>query len=315
MSIGINILFLIVGFTLLVLGADGLVDGASNIAKRFHISDFVIGLTIVAFGTSAPELVVNIVSAIEGSTEIAITNVLGSNIMNVFIILGITSMVYPITSTADARRFDIPMAALAGLAVLLMVLMGNSSLMWYNGAILLLIFCIYMIITYFNGKKLHDSTPSDKHTISVWRSVVYVIAGLGALVGGGELIVNGAVNLARAFGVSEAVIGVTIVALGTSLPELATSVVAAMKHNSDIALGNVIGSNIFNVFLILGLSACIHPLPPYAGIRTDAVMTLLAGVLVWLCVMSNKEHQIKRWHGALLLAAYAAYFTVRIVLA
>lgn len=311
----LDILLLILGFALLILGADGLVDGASNIARRLNISDFVIGLTIVAFGTSAPELVVNIVAAVEGTTDIAITNVLGSNIMNVFIILGITALIYPITSTAEARRVDIPVAFLAGLAVLLMVAIGTGDIMWYDGIILLAVFIAYMAYTWIHSKKLQDSTDGATKPLALWRAIMYVIAGLGALAGGGKLIVVSAVKMATELGVSEAVIGVTIVALGTSLPELATSAIAAMKHNSDIALGNVVGSNIFNVFLILGISATINPLPSYDNIVIDASMATLAGLLVWIFVISNKEHQIKRWHGALLLLLYAAYFTYRVVLA
>ncbi|MBQ9439841.1 MAG: calcium/sodium antiporter [Paludibacteraceae bacterium] len=309
----LNVLLLILGFVLLIFGANGLVDGASSVARKFGISDFIIGLTVVAFGTSAPELVVSTVAAIEKSTDIAITNVLGSNIMNVFIILGITALVYPIASTAEARKLDIPMAMFAGLAVLLMTVIEKNSLGRWDGVILLTIFILYLAYTVHNGKKLQDSTSTQKKMMSTWRSLVYVIGGLGTLIIGGKLIVDNAVAIARAMNVSDALIGVTIVALGTSLPELATSVIAAVKKNSGIALGNVVGSNIFNVFLILGVSASICELRAYDEIIWDSAMAALSGLLVWLFVMTNKNHEIKRWHGALLLLMYAAYFVVRIL--
>lgn len=332
----ISVILLIAGFAFLVVGANGLVNGASSIAHRFNVPDYIIGLTIVAFGTSSPELVVNLVAAVEENTDIAITNVLGSNIMNVFIILGITALVYPITvgavpkiteiadskikwvrlhvnATLQSQMFDILMAALAGIVVLLMVLIESNRLGVIDGIVLLSFFAIYLIYK-LRHSGTSDELDSNAKQLSLPLSVVYVLGGLALLVVGGQWIVDGAVAIARALNVSDAVIGVTIVALGTSLPELATSVIAATKKNSGIALGNVVGSNIFNVFMILGLSSTIHELPPYSGIYADAIMTALAGLLVWLFAVTNKNHEIKRWHGAVLLLIYAAYFVIRIMM-
>ena len=310
-------LIIVFGFVFLLLGAEGLVDGASGLAKRFGISNLVIGMTVVAFGTSMPEFVVNMLSVAEGQTDLALTNIVGSNIINIFVILGLTALVYPIASARSARVFDIPMNILAGVVVLVAVLVtlpfesvpGMSRL---SGGFLLLIFGIFMYHSVKTAKAEPDSTEDFK-PMPLAKALIYIVLGLAGLILGGEMIVRGSVRVATELGVPDAIIGLTIVALGTSLPELATSVVAATKHNCDLALGNIVGSVSFNVFFILGTSALLRPLPAYEGIILDGIMATLGAVLVWLGVISNRQHQLKRWHGALLLTVYAAYLTYRLI--
>lgn len=319
----VGALCIVFGFVALVKGADWLVDGASAIAKQFGISDLVIGLTVVAFGTSMPEFVVNIVSVVEGSTDLAITNVLGSNIINTFVILGLTALVYPIASQKRSRDFDIPMSIVAGVFVLLFVafpsLFGEQTrgIGRVGGVVLLLLFCYFLYNTFRHAKdhpeENSELTDGGVKEIPTRRAIALILGGFIGLCVGGELIVKSAVDIAMRMGVSEAIIGLTIVALGTSLPELATSVIAATKHNSDIALGNVVGSNIFNVFFVLAISATIHPLPAYDGIELDAVMVALGSIIVWMAVKTNKERKIQRWAGALLLIVYAGYLTYRLL--
>ena len=313
---------IVVGFVALVKGADWLVDGASAIAKRSGISDLVIGLTVVAFGTSMPEFVVNMVSVAEGSTDLAITNIVGSNIINTFVILGLTALVYPIVSQKRSRDFDIPMSIIAGVLVLILVAVqlpfgeAGKGIGHLGGGVLLLFFCYFLYNTFRHAKDHPEEGPSDEvpstKEIPVRRAVALILGGLAGLVVGGELIVKSAVDLATRMGVSEAIIGLTIVALGTSLPELATSVIAAAKHNSDIAIGNVFGSNIFNVFFVLGTSAAIRPLPAYEGIELDACMAAMGSIIVWLAVKTNKARKVQRWAGALLLMVYGAYLAYRL---
>lgn len=323
---------LLVGFVLLVRGADWLVDGASGLAKRYNVSDLVIGLTIVALGTSLPEFVVNMISVSQGSTDLAITNILGSNTINVFVILGCAALICPITSQKSCRQFDMPWNILAGVLVLMFATytrpmslaersLGSISttegfITGIGGATLLICFAIFMghnikTATLKDHSVERPQTASAERLISVRRAIALMIGGLVGLVVGGEFIVRSATKIAVQAGVSEAVIGLTVVALGTSLPELATSCIAAAKKNVDIALGNVVGSNIFNVFFILGTSAVVKPLPAYPGLWIDALMVVLGGVLIWLMVM-RKPHRIERWHGAVLLLIYAAYLTYRL---
>ena len=318
----VGIVFIIIGFIALVKGADWLVDGASAIAKRFGISDLVIGLTVVAFGTSMPEFVVNMVSVAEGTTDLAITNILGSNIINTFVILGLTALVYPVVSQKRSRDFDIPLSIIAGIMVFAFVAVNSPfgevgrGISRFGGIILLVLFCYFLYNTFRHAKDHPDDGPTEEvpdKEITVRRALCLILAGLVGLVVGGEMIVKSAVDLATRMGVSEAIIGLTIVALGTSLPELATSVIAATKHNSDIALGNVVGSNIFNVFFVLGTSAAVRPLPAYDGIELDAWMAAVGSMLVWLFVKTNREREIKRWGGAILLLVYAGYLPYRLL--
>ena len=319
----VGALFIVLGFIALVKGADFLVDGASAIAKRFGISDLVIGLTVVAFGTSMPEFVVNMVSVAEGSTDLALTNILGSNIINTFVILGLTALVYPIASQKRSRDFDIPMSIIAGMLVLLCVFLsdryaiGDPGVNRYGGIMLLLLFCYFLYNTFRHAKEHQEEGPSNDvpctKELPIRRAIALMLGGFVGLTVGGELIVKSAVDIATRMGVSEAIIGLTIVALGTSLPELATSVIAAAKHNSDIAIGNVFGSNIFNVFFVLATSAVIHPLPSYEGLELDACMAALGSIIVWLAIKTNHDRKIQRWAGALLLLVYAGYLTYRLM--
>ena len=319
-GIWVAIVLIIVGFIALVKGADWLVDGASSIAKQFGISDLVIGLTVVAFGTSMPEFVVNMVSVAQGSTDLAITNILGSNIINTFVILGLTALVYPIVSQKRARDFDIPMSIIAGIFVFVLVAVQfqwgetERGIGRIGGVLLLVMFCYFLYNTFRHAKDHpEDAETETVKNIPVRRAIALILAGFIGLIVGGELIVKSAVNIATRMGVSEAIIGLTIVALGTSLPELATSVIAAVKHNSDIALGNVFGSNIFNVFFILGTSATVRPLPAYEGIEIDALMAAAGSIIVWLAVKTNRDRKIQRWAGALLLIVYGGYLTYRLL--
>ena len=319
-GIWVAIIFIIVGFVALVKGADFLVDGASAIAKRFGISDLVIGLTVVAFGTSMPEFVVNMVSVAEGSTDLAITNILGSNIINTFVILGLTALVYPVISQKRSRDFDIPMSIIAGILVLCFVAVqlpfGESErgIGRIGGIVLLLMFCYFLYNTFRHAKDHPEEADAEAiKPMGVGKAILLVSCGFIGLVVGGELIVQSAVDIATRCGVSEAIIGLTIVALGTSLPELATSVIAAFKKNSDSAVGNVIGSNIFNVFFVLGMSATIRPLPAYEGIELDAIIAASGSVIVWMAVKTNKERKVQRWAGLLLLLIYGGYLTYRLL--
>ena len=313
---------IVLGFVALVKGADWLVDGASAIAKRSGISDLIIGLTVVAFGTSMPEFVVNMVSVAEGSTDLAITNILGSNIINTLVILGLTALVYPIASQKRSRDFDIPMSIIAGILVFSFVAIqlpyGESErgIGRIGGIVLLAMFCYFLYNTFRHAKDHPEDVEaisSQSSAISPRRAIALILGGFVGLVVGGELIVKSAVDIATRLHVSEAIIGLTVVALGTSLPELATSVIAAFKKNSDIALGNVIGSNIFNVFFVLGTSATVRPLPAYDGIEIDAWVAAAGSIIVWLAVKTNKERKVKRWAGALLLLVYAGYLTYRLL--
>ena len=337
---------IIAGCAALIKGADWLVEGASALAKKYGVSDIVIGLTVVAFGTSMPEFVVNMVAVGQGSTEIAITNVLGSNIINIFVILGFTALIFPISSQKSTRRFDIPFSLIAALLVLIFAVynspswlqvehifnmniadptlhdlgsiqmgQGNGGFISGVGGSILLIF--FLIFLWHNFKGIGSAPQAESNEeykpMSARRALALIIGGLVGLVVGGEVIVKSATSIAQSLGVSDAIIGLTVVALGTSLPELATSCMAAFKKNCDIALGNVIGSNIFNIFFILGTSACVKALPGYHGLEIDALMAALGSVLVMLFVYLTKKHEIKRWHGAILLLTYAAYLAYRII--
>jgi cation:H+ antiporter len=262
-----SVVLFIIGLVLLVVGSNWLVDGASSVARRFNISDLVIGLTIVAFGTSSPELVVNLIASFNGNTDIAIGNVIGSNVFNILVILGLTAVVAPVAVKSTTTWKEIPFSILA---VFVMALMANDILLdgysvaeisRIDGLVLLSFFLIFMAYTF--ALAMHDDPLIDNPPAKMGlpKSLLLIMLGLVGLFFGGKFIVEGAIDIARALGISESVIGLTVVAAGTSMPELATSVVAAFKKNSDIAIGNVVGSNIFNIFLVLGLSATIRPIP------------------------------------------------------
>lgn len=310
-----TLLMLIGGFILLTLGASWLVDGAASVAKRYGISSLVIGLTVVAFGTSMPELVVNVVSAIQGTTDIAIGNVLGSNIFNIFAILGLSALIRRLPVQASTVHKEIPMSLIAalilfplGASFLSLPLDGAdpSSLGRIDGIILLLFFAYFLRYTFKTARSGTDE-GEPMRVYGVPRSVVMIIAGLTMLVFGGKFLVDAAVEIARYFGMTERVIGLTIVAAGTSLPELATSMVAAYKKNADIAIGNIVGSNIFNIFLILGVSSVIRPLPFSSGTTVDLSVTALASMILFALVYRHHDRRLGKRDGAALFACYCLY--------
>ncbi|MBP9715693.1 MAG: calcium/sodium antiporter [Candidatus Pacebacteria bacterium] len=310
----IYVLF-VLGFVLLIKGAGWLVDGSASIAKKLKISSLVIGLTIVAFGTSAPELIVNIFASIEGNTEIAIGNILGSNIVNIFLILGIASIIYPLTAKKNTVWKEIPMSLLAALVLGVMVndiRIDNaifSGLTRLDGIVLMAFFIIFLYYTFGIAKVSEEesSEVDEVKDLSYSKSSLYIVAGLAGLVLGGKWIVDGAVHIATMFNVSQSLIGLTIVAIGTSLPELATSAVAAYKKQSDIAIGNVVGSNIFNIFFILGFSSLIRPLPFSPDSDIDIIMTILASLILFLVMFIGKKHTLQRWQGVVMIMIYVAY--------
>lgn len=316
-----DILFLIGGLLLILLGANGLTDGAASVAKRFRIPNIVIGLTIVAFGTSAPELTVSVSSALKGSADIAIGNVVGSNIFNTLMIVGCTALFAPIVVGRNTLQKEIPLCILASIVLLIcangVFLDGakENVLDRTDGLLLLCFFAIFISYTFAIASRNPEEAAKDTEEIKqlpIWRSTLYILGGLGALIAGGSFFVDGACGIARSLGVSESVIGLTLVAGGTSLPELATSIVAALKKNPEIAIGNAIGSNLFNIFFVLGCSASITPLP-LAGITNFDLWTLVgSGILLWLFGVFFAKRTITRIEGSILILCYIAYTTVLI---
>jgi len=310
LSIGL----LILGFVLVIKGADLLVTGGSALAKKFHVSDLVIGLTVVAFGTSLPELSVNIAASVKGSSEIALTNVLGSNVANIFLILGISSVIFPLTVTKGTVWKEIPLSFLA--VIVLAILAGDDLIDGEQSSILtridgLILLCFFVIFIYYSagiaieGPAMAEAATGKTYSLS--KSAVSIFAGLALLMIGGKLIVEGAVSVATRLNVSESIIGATIVAVGTSIPELATSALAAYKKNPDIAVGNVVGSNIFNIFFILGLSTVIQPLPVQSNNTVHFAAALVGSVILFLCMFTGKRKILDRWEGALLFLGYFVY--------
>lgn len=309
-----DIIYLIIGLVLIILGANGLTDGAASVAKRMKISSLVIGLTIVGFGTSTPELSVSISSALKGSSDIAIGNVVGSNLFNTLFIVGCTALVAPIVITRNTIRREIPLTILASLVLFIC---ANDMLIDHapanvisstDGLILLCFFAIFMGYSIAISKNGVDKSEGEEiKVLPWWKSITFIVLGLAALIGGGQIFVNGAIGIARSLGISEAVIGVTIVAVGTSLPELATSVVAAMKKNPEIAIGNVIGSNLFNIFFILGTTATITPMFPKGISNFDLIWLVVSAVLLWFFGLFFGKRIIMRLEGTILILAWVAY--------
>ena len=310
----LDILFLVGGLALILLGANGLTDGAAAVAKRFNISDLVIGLTIVAFGTSAPELVISTMAALGGSADMAIGNVVGSNAFNVLMIIGVTAMVLPIKVGEGILSKEIPLVILASFVLAVcandILLDGGSSnvISRIDGLVLLGFFLIFMRYTFAIARNGGDEAEGEKiKEMPIWKSALFILGGLAGLIYGGQLFVDGASGIASSLGVSESIIGLTIVAGGTSLPELATSVTAALKKNSGIAIGNVIGSSLFNIFFVLGCSASISPLPMGGINNVDMVVLVGSAILFWLVGWFFKKRTITRVEGALLVICYVAY--------
>jgi cation:H+ antiporter len=317
----LSVLLLFVGFLLVIKGADFLVDGSSCLAKRLHISDLAVGLTVIAFGTSLPELSVNIAASIKGSSEIAITNVLGSNTANILLILGISSIIFPLAVTKGTVWKEIPFSLLAAIVLALLacdnIIDGReySQLTRIDGLILL---CFFIIFLYYTAGIAQDTSgvtgQLHKTIYSLKKSAVFIIVGLVLLIFGGRWIVNGAIDAAKMLHISESVIGATIVAIGTSIPELATSVVAASRKNPDIAVGNVIGSNIFNIFFILGISSTIRPLQIHSSDIIHFAAAIIASIILFVCMFTGKKKIIDRWEGWLLLTGYIIYVSLVLIL-
>ena len=310
----LDTLFLVGGLALILLGANGLTDGAAAVAKRFHISDLVIGLTIVAFGTSAPELVISCMAALGGSADRAIGNVVGSNVFNVLAIIGVTAMVMPIKVGEGTLSKEIPLVVLASMMLAFcandVLLDGGSAnvISRIDGLVLLGFFMIFLRYTFAIARNGSEEAEGEKiKEMPIWKSVLFILGGLVGLIYGGQLFVDGASGIASSLGVSESIIGLTIVAGGTSLPELATSVTAALKKNPGIAVGNVIGSNLFNIFFVLGCSSTIAPLSMGGINNVDMLVLVGSAVLFWIVGWFFKKRTITRVEGGLLVACYVAY--------
>jgi cation:H+ antiporter len=310
----LNSLLLATGLAVLIKGADWMVGGASALAKKYNVSDLVIGLTIVAFGTSAPELVVNVIASSQNLNDIVLGNVLGSNIANLFLILGITGIIYPLVVQSSTTWKEIPISLLA---VVLLFLLANNFFLFANplisrldGLFLLLMFGLFMIYVH----KLSKSDTAPKEVVvsemPVFKMYTFIVIGLAGLVIGGRLVVNNAIEIATILGLSEKIIGFTIVAIGTSLPELATSVVAALRKNTNIAVGNIIGSNIFNIFLVIAVSSVVSPVTFNPVFNTD--MYLLAGgtLFFFVAMFTGGKKKLDRWEAVILLLVYLGYTTM-----
>lgn len=309
-----TVLWLLVGLGLIVLGADWLVEGASSIARRAGMSEFVIGLTVVGFGTSCPELVVSLTGAIEGNADVAVGNILGSNIFNVLFILGLTTLFCPVAMTAKNRKRDIPETMLVTLLFLLFGMncsffkIGDSDqLSRMEGILFLAIFILYLYVSLKRGKQTDENAGMGKKR-PIWLCIVLVAAGLSGLIFGGSLFVDSATGLARQLGVSDKFIAVTILAGGTSLPELATSLVSAIKGRGQLALGNILGSNVFNILLILGASAMITPLSLASVSPADVLVLMLSTALLQLWAYTGRRDRIDRWEGAAMLLLFGVYY-------
>ena len=309
------IVFLIAGFILLVKGADLFVDGACALSDKLKIPAYIVGLTVVAFGTSLPEAAVSVTASIQGSNAIAIGNVIGSNIFNTLVVLGASALFAPVAVKKKIAKRDFPFCIGITLLMLILILTLNGgipALTRLDGIILLVIFAAFMTISVIDGKKealisaeISQGAPKDEE-MPMWKCLLLIVIGLAGVIAGGQLTVKGAVMMAEMFGMSETVIGLTVVAIGTSLPELVTSVVAARKHQNDIAIGNVIGSNIFNILFILGISATISTIDPGSfSVVIDAC--ILSAVMVFTYIAALPKKQINRPTGAVMILVYAAY--------
>ena len=310
MEMIISLILLVVGFVLLVKGADWFVDGSSSIAARLGIPQLVIGLTIVAMGTSAPEAAVSITAAIQGSADITIGNIVGSNILNILIILGLASFLTCIHVAKSTVFREIPFMILV--TVLLLGLGMDGTISMLDGIILWAAFLVYLGYLFRmakNGEAEEDGSINTERTI--WKSTLWTVVGLVLIVLGSDIAVDAATSIARILGMSERLIGLTIVALGTSLPELFTSVSAAKKGNADIAIGNIVGSNIFNILFVVGTSALVTPIPFAAAFRTDTVIAIAAAVLLLICCLHH--YRLSRKSGITMLASYATYFAVMLM--
>ena len=306
----IPLLLLIVGFVALILGANWLVNGATSVGVRAKLSPLIIGLTIVAFGTSLPEMIVNVFSCIKGSPGLAIGNIIGSNTMNILLILGVSALVWPIDVSRVSIRRDIPVGFVATLAITLMAnyfFSGQEcTINWIEGLVLLIMGFAYLLLTMLKNDPSEET--EDVQAAMPWGKTIFaLVAGIVELYIGGELVSRNAKILALSWGMSESTVGLTVVATATSLPELITSIVAALKKNSGIAIGNVLGSNIMNIFMVLGVSALITPLPFEPMMNQELMILFAANVLMLLFVFTGKGRKISRWEGALLTLGYVGF--------
>lgn len=299
----IQLLLLALGFVMLVKGADWFVDGASNIAAKFKIPQLVIGLTIVAMGTSAPEAAVSITAALQGSADITIGNILGSNILNVLIILGLSAVIVPIVIAKSTIKIETPF--LIGVTVVLLLLGLDGTISLVDGLILIALFIMYLLYLLRMAKNNPEEIEETK-PLKLWQAIAATIIGLVLIVLGSDFSVDAATEIARMLGLSERFIGLTIVALGTSLPELFTSVTAARKGNADIAIGNIVGSNVFNILFVVGLSSLVTPVPFASNFIVDTIVATVA--VVFLLLATIQKRKLVRWHGIVMLLGYVAYF-------
>jgi len=308
----ILILLVAVGFVSLIFGANWLVDGSSALAKKYKVSDLVIGLTIVAFGTSAPELVVNIIASVNGSSDIILGNIVGSNNFNLFIVLGLAGLILPIKVQSSTMWKEIPISLLASILLLFLLndfqFSGKTYSSRIDGLIMLVFFCLFLYYVFIKMKNdpQTPTTENKKSAKNIWGLIIF---GLIGLILGGQLVVVNSVSIANVLGVSEKIIGLTIVAAGTSLPELVTSIVAAMKKNSDIAIGNVIGSNIFNILLILSISSIIKPIEYNPKFNLDLYILIGGTVFLITSMRTGQKKKLDRWEAGVLFGFYIIYTT------
>ena len=300
-------IYLIVGFVLLIKGADFFVEGSSSVAKKLRVPSIIIGMTIVAMGTSLPETSVSVSASIAAKNDLAISNVIGSNIFNLMVVCGICAVLCPLTVDGTTLKRDFPFSIV--MAGLLMALGGIDGVVGrFDGILFLVLFMVFLLIMIYSAKKSRDNSApeADEYKIMpVWKCILYMVGGIAAIAAGGEMVVEGASDIARAFGMSENLIGMTIVALGTSLPELVTSVVAARKNELDMALGNVIGSNIFNILFVLGIASAISPVSYTNENLIDSAVLIVMSMIVLIFCLPKKR--LIRWNGAAMLALYAGY--------
>ena len=305
MDILLQFLILAAGFVMLIKGADWFVDGASSIAAKFGIPQLVIGLTIVAMGTSAPEAAVSISAAVKGSADITIGNIVGSNIINVLVILGVASVIIPIAVSVSTIRYEMPF--MIGISGVLLLLGLDGTITRLDGLVLIALFICYLSYLFIQAKKGRTDAEERPQEVIIWKAILFLLIGLVMIILGSNFAVDAASKIAAAFGMSERFIGLTVVALGTSLPELCTSVMAARKGNADIAIGNIVGSNVFNILFVVGLSSMVINVPYQSKFIFDMCIAIAAAVLLLVfCILGRKK--LRRWGGAFMLLGYCGYF-------
>ena len=316
----LNVLLIIIGFILLIKGADFLVSGSSKIAKKFHIPEIIIGLTIVSIGTSMPELFVSITSAVEGYSDMALGNVIGSNICNLLLILGLSSVIRPIKFQKETRIIELPLSLLSTI-IFWIICFSNNFISKAEGIFLLVLFLGFIVYTIYmslhgdkNEKKSQEVLKEERGKFFIFKNVVYIIIGIIALKYGGDFVVDNSVEIAELFNISDAIISLTILAIGTSLPELVTSVTAAIKGNSDIAIGNIIGSNIFNMLMIIGVSASIKPITYNPSYNIQMIILLIAIVFLALFPFIKPKNEMSRGNGIVYIITYIIYMVLLFII-